>query len=137
MFSIVIWRRKWQPTPVFLPRESCGRRSLMGCCPQGCTELDTIEATQHVCMHLEKEMVTCSSALAWRIPGPEEPGGTEVTQQQQQYSYIYLVSHNLCICARKSLRTMATRSLKIVDNYTFNSPGSIKVIIGAQCMLII
>ena len=27
------WRRKWQPTPVFLPRESCGRRSLVGCCP--------------------------------------------------------------------------------------------------------
>ena len=26
-------RRKWQPTPVFLPRESCGQRSLVGCCP--------------------------------------------------------------------------------------------------------
>ena len=27
------WRRKWQRTPVFLPRESRGQRSLMGCCP--------------------------------------------------------------------------------------------------------
>ena len=27
----VIWRRKWQPTPVFLPRESSGQRSLVGC----------------------------------------------------------------------------------------------------------
>ena len=27
------WRRKWHPTPVFLPRESCGQRSLVGCCP--------------------------------------------------------------------------------------------------------
>ena len=27
------WRRKWQPSPVFLPRESCGQRSLVGCCP--------------------------------------------------------------------------------------------------------
>ena len=27
------WRRQWQPTPVFLPRESCGRRSLVGFCP--------------------------------------------------------------------------------------------------------
>ena len=26
------WRRQWQPTPVFLPGESQGRRSLMGCC---------------------------------------------------------------------------------------------------------
>ena len=27
------WRRKWQPTPVFLPGESHGRRSLVGCSP--------------------------------------------------------------------------------------------------------
>ena len=27
---IIAWRRKWQATPVFLPRESHGRRSLMG-----------------------------------------------------------------------------------------------------------
>ena len=26
-------RRKWQPTPVFLPRESCGQRRLVGYCP--------------------------------------------------------------------------------------------------------
>ena len=25
------WRRKWQPTPVFLPGESCGQRNLVGC----------------------------------------------------------------------------------------------------------
>ena len=38
-------RRKWQRTPVFLPREPCWRRSLVGCCPWGCTESDTTEAT--------------------------------------------------------------------------------------------
>ena len=38
-------RRKWQPTPVFLPGESQGQRSLVGCCLWGCTELDTTEAT--------------------------------------------------------------------------------------------
>ena len=27
-----MWRRKWQPTPVFLPGESQGQRSLVGCC---------------------------------------------------------------------------------------------------------
>ena len=31
------WRRKWQPTPVFLPGESHGRRSLVGCSPWGHT----------------------------------------------------------------------------------------------------
>ena len=39
------WRRKWQPTPVFLPGESQGRVSLVGCCLWGCTESDTTEAT--------------------------------------------------------------------------------------------
>ena len=35
------WRRKWQPTPVFLPGESHGRRNLVGYSPQGCKESDT------------------------------------------------------------------------------------------------
>ena len=39
------WRRKWQPTPVFLPGESQGQRSLVGCHLRGCTESDTTEAT--------------------------------------------------------------------------------------------
>ena len=39
------WRRKWQPTPVFLPGESQGRRSLVGCRLWGHTELDTTEVT--------------------------------------------------------------------------------------------
>ena len=42
------WRRKWQPTPVFLPGESHGWRSLVGCSPWGRTESDTTESTwQH------------------------------------------------------------------------------------------
>ena len=39
-------RRKWQPTPVFLPREFHGQKSLAGCCPRGCTESDTSEVIQ-------------------------------------------------------------------------------------------
>ena len=31
LFTFMHWRRKWQPTPVFLPRESQGRGSLVGC----------------------------------------------------------------------------------------------------------
>ena len=31
LFTFMRWRRKWQPTPVFLPGESQGRRSLVGC----------------------------------------------------------------------------------------------------------
>ena len=39
------WRRKWQPTPVFLPGESQGRGSLVGCRLWGRTESDMTEAT--------------------------------------------------------------------------------------------
>ena len=46
LFTFMHWRRKWQPTPVFLPGESQGRRSLVGCHLWGRTELDTTEVTQ-------------------------------------------------------------------------------------------
>ena len=37
----ILWRRKWKPTPVFLPGKSCGQRNLAGNSPWGCKELDT------------------------------------------------------------------------------------------------
>ena len=45
-FTFMHWRRRWQPTPVFLPGESQGQGSLVGCRLWGRTELDTTEATQ-------------------------------------------------------------------------------------------
>ena len=39
------WRRKWQPTPVFLPGESQGQGSLVGCRLWGRTESDMTEVT--------------------------------------------------------------------------------------------
>ena len=38
-------RRKWQPTPIFLPGESHGQRSLVGYGPWGHKESDTTEVT--------------------------------------------------------------------------------------------
>ena len=35
LFTFMHWRRKWQPTPVFLPGESQGLGSLVGCCLWG------------------------------------------------------------------------------------------------------
>ena len=35
LFTFMPWRKKWQPTPVFLPGESQGRGSLVGCCLWG------------------------------------------------------------------------------------------------------
>ena len=46
------WRRKWQPTPVFLPGESHGQRSLVGYSPWGCKtvrhNLATVQQQQNV-----------------------------------------------------------------------------------------
>ena len=46
------WRRKWQPTQVFLFRESHGQRSLVGYSPLGWKELDTTETSWHACIGL-------------------------------------------------------------------------------------
>ena len=60
LFTFMHWRRKWQPTPVFLPGKSQGRRSLMGCRLWGRTESDMTEATyqqqqqqQHFSKHFD------------------------------------------------------------------------------------
>ena len=97
-FTFMHWRRKWQPTPVFLPGESQGRGSLVGCHLRGRTESDTTEVTlqqQHSLLRasllaqmvknlpamwetwlqtlgwedpLEEGMATLSSILVWRTP---------------------------------------------------------------------
>ena len=45
--SRIPWRRKWQSTPVFLPGEFHGQRSLVGCSPWGHRESARTEATEH------------------------------------------------------------------------------------------
>ena len=48
----VCWRRLWQPTPVFWPRESYGQRSLKGYSSLGRKESDTTKATlAHMHIH--------------------------------------------------------------------------------------
>ena len=85
----ILWRRKWQLTPVLLPGKSHGWRSLLGYSPWGCKELDTTEQLHFhfsLCQWknhgfdpwvgnpLEEGMATHFSTLAWRILWTEEPG---------------------------------------------------------------
>ena len=50
------WRRKWQPTPVFLPGKSHGQRNLKGYSPWSRKESDTIEhAHTHIYAPLSTE----------------------------------------------------------------------------------
>ena len=48
------WRRKWQPTPVLLPGESHGRRSLVGYSPWGPKELDM---TERLHFHFQRKTI--------------------------------------------------------------------------------
>ena len=43
----ILWSTEWQPTPVFLPGESHGQRSLEGYSPEGHKKLDMTEVTEH------------------------------------------------------------------------------------------
>ena len=62
------WRRKWQPTPVFLPGESQGRGSLVGCHLWGRTESDTTEATQQPQQQWHEKVKGCSLNLKINCP---------------------------------------------------------------------
>ena len=78
------WRRKWQPTPAFLPGESQGwgslGGSLVGCRLWGHTELDTTEATQQQQQqqgvevepghHLPGDVCSPSHTSQQRLPAP-------------------------------------------------------------------
>ena len=56
------WRRKWQPTPVFLPGESQGRRSLVGCCSIGSHRI------RHDWSDLAAAVACCCDHLWWVSP---------------------------------------------------------------------
>ena len=56
-------RRKWQPTPVFLPEESQGWGSLVGCHLWGRTESDTTEVTQ------QQQQINNVVIVSWKTNG--------------------------------------------------------------------
>ena len=61
--SGINWRRKWQPTPVFLPGKSYGQRSLEDYSPWGHKELDLTEGLSmlaHTHTHIHTHTSTCS-----------------------------------------------------------------------------
>ena len=61
------WRRKWQPTPVFLPGKSHGQRSLEGLNPWGCKKLDM--TTSVFLPGSDGKESTCSAGDLDSIPG--------------------------------------------------------------------
>ena len=74
LFTFMHWRRKWQPTTLFLPGESQGRGSLVGCRLWGCTESDM---TERLHFHFS---LSCIGEGKWHstpvlLPGKSMDGG--------------------------------------------------------------
>ena len=68
------WRRKWQPTPVFLPGKSYGQRSLVGYNPQGRKESDTTEQLHSLTQsHTSKVMLRIIQARLHQSVNHEIP----------------------------------------------------------------
>ena len=64
------WRKQWQPTPVFLPGESHGKRSLAGYSLWGCKESDITERLNtHTHTHTQRACVWVTCALTRGRPG--------------------------------------------------------------------
>ena len=97
LFTFMHWRRKWQPNPVFLPGESQGQGSLVGCHLWGCTESDMTEATwqQHL-SHWKKSV--CGSIFLWNTQGiskeehhPSKTGKSPCCQSNSVFSLCYFL----------------------------------------------
>ena len=92
------WRRKWQPTTVFLPGESQGWGSLVGCRLWGRTESDTTEATQ-------QQQDTSQSIIKEIYPEylletpSKETQNTPMTQPQLSFSLLLSRFSRVRLCA--------------------------------------
>ena len=66
-FYSSFWRRKWQPTPVFLPGESHRQRGLVGCGLWGCKESDTTKqlSDRHTYTHTRAHTHTHTGLLRY------------------------------------------------------------------------
>ena len=60
-------RITWQPTPVFLPGESHGQRSLVGYSPRGCKELDTTERHHFTSLHFTMSKASGGDGLPGKL----------------------------------------------------------------------
>ena len=66
----ILWRREWHPTPVFLPGESHGQRSLVGYSPWGRKESDTTEQLSLLLVHIRPLLCLCWLNEWWFISSP-------------------------------------------------------------------
>ena len=79
LFPFMQWRRKWQPSPAYLPGQSQGRESLVGCRLWGHTELAKTDETQQQQQHVQIVVLekTLESPLDCKEINPVHPNGNQ------------------------------------------------------------
>ena len=117
LFTLMHWRRKWQPTPVFLPGESQGWGSLVGCClwvAQSWTQLKRLSSSSrnnpyqilagskgleerqktHCLLIKHLFSTNCMLGLHWSL---EDRGQTSLWTFKVSLSLLAPVSHSSCL----------------------------------------
>ena len=73
----ILWRRAWQPRPVFLPGESHGQRSLAGCSPWGRRESNMIDGVSSSFNTLREDSRGPRCEISFFLPVRGVTWGTE------------------------------------------------------------
>ena len=115
LFNFMHWKRKWQATPVFLPGESQGRESQVGCRLWGRTESDTTEATWQQRHWLEVALVR-----------REETQREETTQDTPGKKVQVKVAQScLTLCDPTDYTIHGIPQARILEQVAFPSPGNL------------
>ena len=107
----ILWKRKWQPTPVFLPGKSLGRQSLVGCSPKGCKKLDKIVHAHTPLTQLGLSFRTRVTEAMWRWEGTKGDFKYErLRVQSLPFSHVCKILHSFLLeifkYKRKSVRLL-------------------------------
>ena len=81
-FGKIPWRRKWQPTPVFLPGEFHGQRGLVGYSPWGHKESDM---TEWLTLTLMETQTLSTDLWSWLGMGEDREGGRYGESNMETY----------------------------------------------------
>ena len=94
------WRRAWQPTPVFLPGESHGQRSLAGYTPWVHKESDTTEATEHKHIHLSIYIHIFMSVIVYMFIHRHTDTHTHSFSSRLIYTSVLIMVFILCFLVK-------------------------------------
>ena len=119
LFAFLHWRRKWQPSPVFLPGESQGRGSLVGCCLWGRKESDLAAAHIWDLKSQTQRNIEEWSIVEWWLAGAGGgrnetlPKGTNSSYKTSKFGHLM---YNMMIIANNTI----IYTCVLLGEYIFN-----------------